>query len=78
MLTIIRHIGIFFEVVKNKENIDPKELKKLIVEQCYHQNVVSGSKNSRFIKEQEEKGTLSSLDLRTPFRKIALLGDILF
>ena len=78
MLTIIRHIGIFFEVVKNKENIDPKELKKLIVEQCYHQNVVSGSKKSRFIKEQEVKGTLSSLDLRTPFRKIPLLGDILF
>lgn len=44
MLTIIRHIGIFFEVVQNKENIDPKELKKLMAEQCYHQNVVSDSK----------------------------------
>ena len=39
---------------------------------------VCGSKNSRFMKEQEEKGLLSSLGLKTPLNKIPLLSDILF
>ena len=37
---------------------------------------VCGSKKSRFMKEQEAKGTLNSLDLKTPLNKIPLLGDI--
>ena len=37
-----------------------------------------GSKNSRFIKNQEAKGILSNLGLRTPISKAPLLGDILF
>ena len=37
-----------------------------------------GSKKSRFVKKQEERGILSSLDLKTPLKKIPLLGDILF
>ena len=37
-----------------------------------------GSKKSKFIKEQEAKGLLSNLDLRTPLSKIPVLGDILF
>ena len=37
-----------------------------------------GSKKSRFIKNQEAKGLLSSLGLRTPLSKVPLLGDILF
>ena len=37
-----------------------------------------GSKNSKFIKEQEAKGLLSNLGLRTPLNKIPVLGDILF
>ena len=36
------------------------------------------SKTSRFVKEQEAKGILSSLALKTPLRRIPLLGDILF
>ena len=36
------------------------------------------SKNSRFLKEQEAKGLLSSLGLKTPLNKIPLLGKILF
>ena len=36
-----------------------------------------GSKKSWFIKEQEVKGLLSSLDLKTPLSKIPFLGDIL-
>ena len=36
------------------------------------------SKKSRFTKEEEAKGLLSSLGLKTPLNKIPLLGDILF
>ena len=39
---------------------------------------VCGSKKSRFMKEQEAKGLLSSLDLRTTLSKVPLLGEILF
>ena len=34
-----------------------------------------GCKKSGFMKEQEAKGLLSSLGLRTPLRKIPLLRD---
>ena len=37
-----------------------------------------GSKKSRFIKNQEAKGLLSNLGIRTPLSKVLLLGDILF
>ena len=37
-----------------------------------------GIKKSRFIKNQEEKGLLSNLGIRTPLSKIPLLADILF
>ena len=37
-----------------------------------------GSKKSRFIKNQEVKGLLSNLGIRTPLSKVAILGDILF
>ena len=36
-----------------------------------------GSKKSRFIKNQEARGLLSSLGFRTPLSKIQLLGNIL-
>ena len=37
-----------------------------------------GSKKSRFMKEQEGKGILSSLGLKTQLSKIPLLGHTLF
>ena len=37
-----------------------------------------GSKKSRFIKNQEAKGLLSSLGLRIPLSKVPILHDILF
>ena len=37
-----------------------------------------GNQKSKFIKEQEAKGLLSNLGLRTPLNKIPVLGDILF
>ena len=38
---------------------------------------VCGNKKSRFIKEQEAKGILSSLGFKTPFSKIPFYGDVL-
>ena len=39
---------------------------------------ICNSKKSRFIKNQEAKGLLSSLDVKTPLSKVPILGDILF
>ena len=36
------------------------------------------SKKSRFIKNQEAKGLLSILGIRTPLSKVPILGDIFF
>ena len=49
-----------------------------MVKQWYCQNVQHVSKKSRFIKNQEAKGLLSNLGLRTPLSKVPVLGDILF
>ena len=64
---------------KNTESIDPKVSKTshgktMVLSKC----AVCGSKKSKFIKEQQAKGLLSNLGLRTPLNKIPLLGDILF
>ena len=40
--------------------------------------VICGSKKSKFIKEEQVKGLLSNVDLRTPLNKIPILGDIFF
>ena len=64
---------------KNTESIDPKVSKtsngKTIVLSKY---AICGSKKSKFINEQQAKGLLSNLGIRTPLNKIPLLGDILF
>ena len=39
---------------------------------------ICGSKKSIFIKNQETKGLLSNLGVRTPLSKVPILGDILF
>ena len=39
---------------------------------------ICGNKKSRFIKNQEAKGILSKLVIKTPLSKIPILGDILF
>ena len=48
--------------------------KAIILSTC----AICGSKKSKLIKEQEAKGLLSNLGLRTPLNKIPGLGDILF
>ena len=47
---------------------------KAILSKC----AICGSKKSRFIKNQEAKGLLSNLGVRTPLSKVSILGDILF
>ena len=39
---------------------------------------ICDNKISRFIKNQEAKGLLSDLGLKTPLNKVPILGDILF
>ena len=48
--------------------------KVMILSKC----AIFGSKKSRFIKNQEAKGLLSKLGIKTPFSKLPILGEILF
>ena len=64
---------------KDTENISPKISKTsngrtMLLSKC----AICNSKKSRFIKNQEAKVLLSNLGIRTPLRKVPLLGDILF
>ena len=64
---------------KDTENINPRVSntsngKTMILSKC----AICGSKKSRFIKNQEAKGLLSNLRIRTPLSKVPLLGGILF
>ena len=64
---------------KGTENINPSVSstsngKAMILSKC----AICGSKKSRFIKNQEAKGLLSNLGLRTPLSKVPILGDVLF
>ena len=64
---------------RNTKSINPKVSKTtngkaIILSKC----AICGSKKSKFIKQQEAKGLLSNLGLRTPLNKIPVLGDILF
>ena len=63
---------------KDTDNINPRVSgtsngKAMILSKC----ATCGSKKSRFIKNQEAKGLLSNLGLRTPLSKVPILGDIL-
>ena len=46
----------------------------MILSKC----AICGSKISRFIENQEAKGLLSNLGIRTQLSKVPVLGDILF
>ena len=63
---------------KYTKNINPQVSstsngKLMILSKC----AICGSKKSRFIKNQEAKGLLSNLGIRTPISKVPILGDIL-
>ena len=64
---------------KNTENINLRVSKTsngrtMVLSKCK----ICDSKKSRFIKNQETKGLLSNLGVRTPLSKIPVLGDIFF
>ena len=63
---------------KNTENIDSKMVRtknnRLVMQSKYS---VCGIKKSRFVKEQEAKGLLSNVGVKTPLSKIPLL-NVLF
>ena len=64
---------------KDTENINPRVSgtsngKVMILSKC----ASCGSKKPRFINNQEAKGLLSNLVLKTPLIKVLILGNILF
>ena len=61
---------------KDNENINPEVSststdRAMMLSKC-------GSKKSRFIKNQEAKGLLINLGIRTPLNKAPVVDDILF
>ena len=68
-----------FKCKKDTGNINPRVSntsngRTMILSKC----AICGSKKSRFIKNQEAKGLLSNLGVRTPLSKVPILSDILF
>ena len=64
---------------KHTENINPRVSKTsnartMVLSKC----AISDSKESRFIKNQEAKGLLNNLGVRTPLSKVPILGNFLF
>ena len=64
---------------KDTENINSKISKTsngrtMVLSNC----AICNSKKSRFIRNQEAKGLLSNLGIRTPLSKVPILSDILF
>ena len=63
----------------NTENINPSVSKinncrTMVLSKC----AICDSKKSIFTKNEEAKGLLSNLGIRTPLSKVPILGDILF
>ena len=63
----------------NTKNINPKissssNGRAIILSKC----AIWGCIKSRFTKNQEAKGLLSNLGIKTPLSKVPILGDILF
>ena len=61
---------------KDTENIDPKIVRKknrLVMQSICS---VCEIKKSRFLKEQEAKGLLSNLGVKTPLSKMPLLNTL--
>ena len=59
---------------KDTENTNPRVSstsngKTMLLSKC----AICNNKKSRFIKNQESKGLLSNLDIRTPLSKVPLL-----
>ena len=64
---------------RDTENINPKVSKTsnnriMILSKC----AISGSKKSRFIKNQVAKGLLINFGIKAPLIKVPVSGDVLF
>ena len=59
---------------KNQKNSKTSHGRTMILSKC----AICGSKKSRFIKNQEAKGLLGNLVIKTPLSKVTILVDILF
>ena len=59
---------------KDAEMIKTKNGRVILSSKCS----IWGSKKSRIMKEQEAKGLLNNLGIKTPLSKILLFGDLLF
>ena len=59
---------------KNPKFAKTKNRRIMLLSKC----AVCNSKKSKFIKEQEASGLLSSLRIKTPLSKIPLVGLFLF
>ena len=64
---------------KDTENINPRVSnasngRTMVLSKC----AICDSERSRFVKNQEAKGLVSNLGVRTPLSKEPISGDILF
>ena len=59
---------------KNPEVARARKGRIILLSKC----IVCDSKKSKFIKEQEGSGLLSSLGIKTSWSKIPLVGPLLF
>ena len=64
---------------KDTENLNPRVSKTsngrtMVLSKC----AICNSKKPRFIKNQEAKGLISNLGVKTSLSKVSILGDILF
>ena len=70
-----------FSCLKRRKNTESKN-SKVVKTKKWKNNVFiklcSVSEKSRFIKDQEACGLLSSFGIKTPFSQIPLIGPILF
>ena len=71
-------LSYYLKCRKNIESKNPKVVRTKNVRMMLSNCVVCNSKKSKFIKEQEASGLLSSLGIKTPLNKISLLGHLLF
>ena len=58
----------------NSKIFETKNGKIIMQSKC----AACGIKKSKFVKEQEAKGLLSNLGIKSPLKKVPLLGDISF
>ena len=72
-----QYCSILWRVEKNKESNNPKVVKAkngrtMLLSKC----AVCNNKKSRFMKEQEASGLLSSLGIQTPLSQTPLVGPL--